>query len=53
VQTDGFSDLPDNALTEGNFSETENNYAVYVYYRKPGTYYDALVGYTVLNSLKK
>ncbi len=53
VQTDGFSDLPDNARTEGNFSETENNYAVYVYYRKPGTYYDALVGYTVLNSLKK
>jgi hypothetical protein len=30
---------------EGNHSETENEYHVLVYYRKPGERYDSLIGY--------
>jgi len=39
-------------LTEGNFTETENNYAVFVYYRNPSSFFDELIGFTVINSLK-
>ncbi len=43
----------DFSLTEGNHYETENNYVIYVYYRKQGTEYDELIAYSILNSVKK
>ncbi|PBQ32631.1 hypothetical protein CNR22_12910 [Sphingobacteriaceae bacterium] len=43
----------DETVMEGNFWDTENDYYVLVYHRKFGTYYDQLIGYRKLNSLKK
>ncbi|MBA2611688.1 MAG: DUF5103 domain-containing protein [Bacteroidetes bacterium] len=43
----------DETLMEGNYWDTENDYAILVYHRKIGTYYDQLLGYKKLNSLKK
>jgi hypothetical protein len=43
----------DQSLTEGNHWDTENDYCIYVYHRKFGTYYDQLIGYQKLNSLKR
>jgi hypothetical protein len=40
-------------ITEGNHWDTENEYAIFVYHRKFGAYYDQLVGYKKLNSLKR
>ena len=39
--------------TEGNHSETENDYTIYVYHRKPGNLYDSLIGVLHLNSAVK
>jgi hypothetical protein len=41
---------PSNSTLEGNYSQTENVYELLVFYQKPGTRYDALVGYTSLVS---
>ncbi len=38
------------ASTDGNFHETENEYAIYVYYRQPGGRYDRLVSYSTISS---
>lgn len=35
---------------EGNFSEAENDYSIYVYHRQPGTLYDRLIGIRHFNS---
>jgi hypothetical protein len=43
----------DETITEGSHWDTENDYNVYVYHRKFGTYYDQLIGYKKLNSLRK
>ena len=43
----------DETVIEGNHWDTENDYYILVYHRKFGTYYDQLVGYKKLNSLKK
>lgn len=43
----------DETMTEGDHWETENEYAIYVYHRQRGTYYDQLVGIKRLNSLRK
>lgn len=43
----------DETITEGNHWDTENEYNIYVYHRKFGTYYDQLIGFKKLNSLKK
>jgi hypothetical protein len=43
----------DNTYTEGSFWDTENDYYVLVYHRKFGTYYDQLIGYKKLNTLKR
>lgn len=43
----------DETITEGNHWDTENDYCIYVYHRKFGTYYDQLIGFKKLNSLKK
>ena len=43
----------DETVTEGSHWDTENDYAVYVYHRRFGTYFDQLIGYKRLNSLRK
>jgi hypothetical protein len=43
--------LPDAALTDGNYWETENNYTVLVYYRSFSDRADQLVCSTTVNSL--
>ena len=43
----------DETLTEGNHWETENDYAIYVYHRQRGTYYDQLIAIKRFNSLRK
>ncbi|MBS4012877.1 MAG: DUF5103 domain-containing protein [Bacteroidetes bacterium] len=37
-------------LSEGNHSDAENDYTIYVYHRKPGNVYDSLIGILHLNS---
>lgn len=37
-------------LTDGDFSETENEYTIYIYYRAQGGRYDRLVGYRTLTA---
>lgn len=39
---------PTLAFTEGNYSETENEYTILVYYQKPGDFYHKLVGFESL-----
>jgi hypothetical protein len=41
---------PSNTTLEGNYSQTENIYEILVYFQKPGTRYDSLVGYTTVVS---
>jgi hypothetical protein len=41
---------PPNSILEGNYSQTENVYEILVYFQKPGTRYDSLVGYTTVVS---
>jgi hypothetical protein len=43
----------DETVTEGNYWDTENDYTILVYHRKFGTYYDQLIGYRKLNSLRR
>ena len=43
----------DLSYTEGNHYETENNYVIYVYYTPQGSEYDHLLGYKIINSLKR
>ncbi len=43
----------DNTEVEGMHYETENNYYIYVYYREKGTFYEQLIGYRQVNSLRK
>lgn len=43
----------DETVTEGSFWDTENDYCIYVYHRKFGTYYDQLIGCKKINSLKR
>lgn len=38
---------------EGNNFETENDYQIMVYYRAPGEFYDQLIGFTNVNTLRK
>jgi len=40
----------DHSFTEGNYYDTENDYAVYVYYRPFGQRYDELIGFSFMNT---
>jgi hypothetical protein len=42
----------DESVTEGSHWETENDYQILVYHRKIGTYYDQLIGYKKINTLR-
>lgn len=43
----------DETVIEGNHWDTENDYNIFVYHRKFGTYYDQLLAFKRLNSLRK
>ena len=43
---------PSNSTLEGNYSQTENVYEILVYYQKPGTRYDSLVGYSSIQTIR-
>ena len=47
------SRFPDATYIEGSYYETENDYVVYVYLTTNTSRYDRLVGYQILNSIKK
>lgn len=55
----GYTFLPfretavDDALLEGNFYDTENDYIIYVYHRGRASRYDRLIGVSTVNTLKK
>jgi len=38
------------SLTEGSYSETVNEYTIFVYYKDQGQYWDRLIGYQTLNN---
>jgi hypothetical protein len=43
--------IPDEGWIEGNFSDTENDYLIYVYHKGRLSRYDRLIGVTTVNSL--
>jgi hypothetical protein len=45
IWKDKLSGSLDDTLFEGSFFETENTYQVFVYFRKPGSRWDELIGY--------
>jgi hypothetical protein len=45
------SQVGDLTFIEGSYWETGNEYAIFVYYRQPGDFYDRLVGLGFLNSV--
>ncbi|TVQ09011.1 MAG: DUF5103 domain-containing protein [Bacteroidetes bacterium] len=44
------TDVGDESVFEGTHSITENDYTIYIYYRKPGDIYDSLIGIQHINS---
>lgn len=43
----------DQAIFEGSFFETGNTYQVFAYYKKPGSRWEELIGYSDINTLKR
>jgi hypothetical protein len=41
----------DHTVLEGSFFETENNYQAFVYFRRPGSRWDELIGYALFNNM--
>jgi hypothetical protein len=42
----------DDVLFDGSHFETENYYQIFFYYRKPGSRWDELIGFTQINSIR-
>jgi hypothetical protein len=42
----------DDTVFDGSFFQTDNSYQIFVYYRRPGTRWDELIGYTELNNTR-
>ena len=53
IWKDNTNGKTDNSLLEGSFFETQNDYQAFVYYRKPGSRWDQLIGYDAVSNLKK
>lgn len=53
VWVDHATNTPDDIPLEGSHFETQNNYQVLVYYRPATARWDELVGYRLLNTVKK
>ncbi len=45
--------IPDNIALEGSYFETENDYQILVYFRRPGARWEELVGFRQINSAKR
>jgi hypothetical protein len=43
----------DPTVFEASFFETENTYQVFIYYRKPGSRWEELIGFTNINNTKR
>lgn len=48
-----FKPTTDDFQIEGNFSDTENDYTIYVYHRGRSSRFDRLIGVSTVNTLKK
>ena len=48
VWVDGIGNI-DNTVFEGSYFEADNSYQLFFYYRKPGTRWEELIGYSELN----
>ena len=44
------NDMDDFAESEGNYTEAENNYEIFLYYHAPGSINDQLIGFLNINS---
>jgi hypothetical protein len=53
IWVDRNDNKPDDIPIEGTHFETENNYQLLVYYRPPTARWEELVGYRLLNTVKK
>jgi hypothetical protein len=53
VWLDKESGKTDQTIFEASFFETDNTYQVFVYYRKPGSRWDELIGFTNINNVKR
>lgn len=51
VYRNNFSNKIDLEILEGSFSETENDYIIYVYHRDPAERYDKLIGLEIFSSV--
>ena len=43
----------DDVVFDGSHFQTENDYQIYFYYRRPGSRWDELVGFTEINTVKR
>jgi hypothetical protein len=43
----------DDVIFDGSYAETENNYQIFFYYKRPGSRWQELIGYSQVNSVKK
>lgn len=53
VWKDNITGNVDATVLEGSFFETENTYQAFVYFRRPGSRWDELIGYSLFNNLQK
>lgn len=53
IWRDNTTGKADNTYFEGSFFETENEYQAFVYYRKPGSRWDQLIGYNLISTVQK
>ncbi|MGY0040645.1 type IX secretion system plug protein [Pedobacter sp. NJ-S-72] len=53
VWKDNTTENVDNTVLEGSFFETENTYQAFVYFRRPGSRWDELIGYSLFNNIQK
>lgn len=53
IWVDKNNNAPDEVAFEGSYYETENDYQILVYFRRPGARYEELVGFTQLNTAKR
>jgi hypothetical protein len=50
VWVDAATGKADSEALEGSYFETENDYQILVYYRPPGSRWEELVGYKLINT---
>jgi len=53
VWKDNTTGKADNSIFEGSFVETQNDYQTFVYFRKPGSRWDELIGYNTFSNIQR